>query len=124
MRALLPRQTRHDCVVVAGAPTPESVWCPLDPRPPAAAGGSGGQGRASWNSQLLLAHGFQCQASFNQHALVNNFIHHIYARIGRSDVGGIGVIALRDIPAGTEPFVLPDGQACGIGEYINLNPSE
>ena len=34
-----------------------------------------------------------------------------YCRLGVSSIAGIGVITIQDIPAGTNPFVYPDGAA-------------
>ena len=86
-------------------------WCPIS--------GVDGVDVEATTSQLR-----RCQANFNRPALIHNTIDGIWARIGRSKIGGVGVIAVRDIPRGQDPFPMPDGQSCGIGEYISVNPKE
>ena len=44
----------------------------------------------------------------------------VYCRIGRSEISGIGVIAIKDIPNGTDPFKDSDLSA----EYIGILPEE
>ena len=44
----------------------------------------------------------------------------VYVRIGRSDISGIGVIAIKDIPANTDPFPYSD---CSV-EYVGITPEE
>ena len=105
-----------ECVSLPGSSS-GVTWCPTegDIKP----GPHGGAGDVTVTE--LRTSGGECQANFNEQALVENTINRVYARIGASAVGGIGVVAVRTIPKGTEPFMLPDGQSCGIGEYINLD---
>lgn len=42
----------------------------------------------------------------SNHTLLNNLINDIYCRIGQSKIHGVGVIAIRDIPKGVNPFRL------------------
>ena len=98
----------------AGAGDVAAQWCPIS-------GSDGVDGKVveATTSQLR-----QCQANLNRQALIHNTIHGVWARIGRSAIGGVGVIAVRDIPRGQDPFPMPDGQSCGIGEYISVSPKE
>ncbi len=86
-------------------------WCPIS--------GVDGVKVEATTSQLR-----RCQANFNRPALIHNTIDGVWARIGRSRIGGVGVIAVRDIPHGQDPFPMPDGQSCGIGEYVSVSPKE
>ena len=87
-------------------------WCPIS--------GVDGVAVEATTSQLR-----RCQVNFNRPALVHNMIHGVWARIGRSRIiDGVGVIAVRDIPRGQDPFTLPDGQSCGMGEYARVSPDE
>ena len=114
-------KTYNDCATLAladaagggDASTDEvAQWCPIS--------GVDGVTVEATTSQLR-----RCQVNFNRPALVYNMIHGIWARIGRSRiVDGVGVIAVRDIPRGQDPFPLPDGQSCGIGEYARVSPDE
>ena len=110
----LGQKTFYECVRLPDLAEPGTTWCPTDVQE--------GGGRATLTSNQLVNAGGQCQANFNQAALVENILNRVYARIGRSTIGGIGVIAVKPIPKGTEPFQLPDGQSCGVGEYLNLDP--
>ena len=84
--------------------------------------GSDGSGKpiTVTTSQLRL-----CQTNFNRQAVIHNVLHNVWARIGRSKTAGIGVIAVRDIPRGQDPFSLPDGQACAhlnaLRDFSGLN---
>lgn len=41
----------------------------------------------------------------NKTQLLKNLKENVYCKIGRSNIHGVGVIAIRDIPRGTDPFV-------------------
>lgn len=95
----------HDC-------TPEpSARCPLTP--PGA--------NAVTDDELDGV----CAPNYNFAALKANFENEVYTRIGLAKDGrmGVGVVAVRDIPKDKEPFQLPDGQSCGVGEYVNFPES-
>lgn len=36
--------------------------------------------------------------------IINDLVNNVYCRIARSKISGVGVIAVRDIPKGTNPF--------------------
>jgi hypothetical protein len=40
----------------------------------------------------------------NKQALLEQLSQHTYCRLARSSIHGVGVVAVRDIPAGTHPF--------------------
>lgn len=41
----------------------------------------------------------------NKQQLLKNLTKDIYCKIGKSKIHGVGVIAIRDIPKGTNPFI-------------------
>ncbi len=43
--------------------------------------------------------------------LISNLKNNIYCIIDKSDIHGVGVFAIRTIPANTNPFILADGNA-------------
>lgn len=48
-----------------------------------------------------------------------------YCRVKRSSIDGVGVVAIRDIPAGTNPFIgsnNPEAYTCTQKELSNLHP--
>src|SRR5579872_2923888 len=55
----------------------------------------------------------------NKQQLLKNLKENIYCRIQPSEVAGVGVFAICDIPKGTNPFV-----GSGDHEYIKLNDDE
>jgi len=54
--------------------------------------------------------------------LLNNLKNETYCAIGKSEVHGIGVIAIRDIPSGTNPFKLPNHVVRS--EIIDISPED
>ena len=97
-----------------GRDTSVAKWCPVS-------GGDKVHGRAM---EATISQMRRCQTELHRVALIRNTVHGIWARIGRSKIGGVGVIAVHDIPSGQDPFLLPDGKSCGIGEYVSISKDD
>jgi hypothetical protein len=57
--------------------------------------------------------------------LLHNLKNQTYCRISRSKVAGVGVIAIRDIPQGTNPFIHSKNNICGANsKSYNITKTE
>lgn len=57
-------------------------------------------------------------------ALLEHLRHRSYVRLAPSRVAGVGVVALVDIPAETDPFVPPNAHLCRAEQSIPLTSDE
>jgi len=52
-----------------------------------------------------MANNNNCDNNNHKEMLLNNLRHNTFCRIGVSKLSGVGVIAIKDIPKGVDPFV-------------------
>ena len=55
----------------------------------------------------------------NKIALIQHLNHQIYCRVSASSTSGVGIVAIRDIPAKTNPFI-----GCFDGDYHPFSEDE
>jgi len=55
--------------------------------------------------------------------LLHNLKHDVYCRVGVSKIHGVGVIAIKDIPKGTNPYMIP-GNKCIQYNAIDITKEE
>lgn len=55
--------------------------------------------------------------------LLNNLKNDVYCRVGVSKVHGVGVIAIKDIPIGVNPFRISSGE-CAFYKIIKVDEKE
>lgn len=65
---------------------------------------------------------------YKKNKLLNNLKYDIYVRLAPSKLHGVGVVAIKDIPKGTNPFKLANKSRynsikCTKADLKNVNPA-